>query len=259
MTGESVALRLDDVGAASKEHERHGALLGSSRLGSLGFLKRVPGIKRWGPYRELDAGEWERILTLLERAAARMTVAITAGWVERDGRVVPFPRKFPAEAAAIRQGLQRGLLEVANHGYTHCVLANGAFRPRWLSSNRAAHREFRPDVPERQHGEHLARSQAILEDYFATRVVTFVPPGNVFTRATATLAVAHGLRFLSCRNAAAVGPVPGLTLVDGERVVALHDRDLVLGGVETLARVLAGRAAGAFTTVRAVGEAARAG
>ena len=259
MSGESVALRLDDVGAASKQHERHGELFGSSRLGSLGFLRRLPGIKRWGPYRELEAGEWERILALLEGTAARMTVAITAGWVEGDGRVVAFPKKFPDEAAAIREGVRRGRLEVANHGYTHCVLADGAFRPRWLSSNRAAHREFRADVPERQHGEHLARSQAILEDYFATRVVTFVPPGNVFTRATAALAVTHGLRFLSCRNAAALGAVPGLTVVDGDRVVALHDRDVVLGGVEALARVLAARPAGAFTTVRALGEAWRTG
>src|SRR5207244_4215082 len=140
--------------------------------------------------------------------------AITAGWVELEGHVVPFPKKFPDEAAAIRQGMNRGLLEVANHGYTHCMRADGAFRPRRWTGNRYFHREFREEVPEAQHREHLARSQGILEDYFATRVVTFVPPGGVFTKATALLAVEHGLRFLSSSQGSAQGPVPGLTFID---------------------------------------------
>lgn len=256
MSGESVALRLDDVGAAAKRHE----VYGRTRLGPVPFpgnwlfLKRLPGIKRWGPYREMDAAEWDRVLVLLEGAGARLTVAITAGWVESDARVVPFPQKFPAEAAAIRHGLGRGLLEVANHGYTHCVLRGRAFRPRAFASNRAYHREFLESVPVVEQREHLARAQAILEDYFATRVVTFVPPGNAFTRATATMAVEHGLRFLSCRDASRYGAVPGLTFVDGEHVVDLHDRDIVLGGPAALARLLARRPAGGFTTVREVGE-----
>ena len=126
------ALRLDDVGAASKRHEVYGRTrLGPVRFpGNWLFLKYLPGIKRWGPYRELRAAEWEQLLSMLVRVSARMTVAITAGWVERDGRIVPFPRKFPDEAAAIRRGVSEGLLEVANHGYTHCVLAGMAFRPR---------------------------------------------------------------------------------------------------------------------------------
>jgi peptidoglycan/xylan/chitin deacetylase (PgdA/CDA1 family) len=259
MNGERVALRLDDVGAATKRYEVHGR----TRLGPLPFpgnwlfLKRLPGIKRWGPYRELEAAEWERLLALLADAGARLTVAITAGWVEWNARVVPFPQKFPAQAAMIRDGVARGLLEVANHGYTHCVLADRAFRPRAWSSNRAYHREFLESVPDAEQREHLARSQAILEDYFGTPVVTFVPPGNAFTRATAAMAVEHGLRFLSCYGAGTLPPVPGLTVVDGDRVVDLHDRDVVLGGLEVLSRILARRPGGGFTTVREVGERSR--
>jgi peptidoglycan/xylan/chitin deacetylase (PgdA/CDA1 family) len=249
------ALRLDDVGAASKRHEVYGRTrLGRVRFpGNWLFLKYLPGIKRWGPYRELRAAEWEQLLSVLVRAGARMTVAITAGWVERDGRIVPFPRKFPDEAAAIRRGVSEGLLEVANHGYTHCVLAGMAFRPRAFSSNRPSHREFLDSVPEADQRAHLVRSQAILQDYFGTSVVTFVPPGNALTRATAAMAVEHGLRFLSCRGARAVGAVPGLTVVDGDHVVDLHDRDIVLGGADALAAILAARPAGGFTTVREVG------
>lgn len=255
INGNGVALRLDDVGASSKLYE----IYGRTRVGPLPFpgnvlfLKRVPGIKRWGPYRELGAAEWERLLTVLEAAGARLTVAITAGWVEWSARVVPFPQKFPAQAATIRDGVRRGLLEVANHGYTHCVLAGRAFRPRAFAGNRSYHREFLDTVPDSLQREHLARSQAILQDYFATPVVTFVPPGNAFTRATAEMAVEHGLRILSCYDAGRWGPVAGLTFVDDARVQILHDRDLVLGGVESLSRVLA-RSAGGFTTVRVVGE-----
>ena len=257
VSSESIALRLDDVGAATKAHERHGRtrVAGVPFPGNVLFLKQMPGIKRWGPYRELEASEWERILTLLEQKAARMTVAITAGWVEADGHVVPFPQKFPDEAAAIRRGLDRGLLEIANHGYTHCVLADRAFRPRAFASNRAYHREFVDGVSEIEQREHLARSQGILETYFATRVVTFVPPGNAFSRATGAMAVEHGLRFLSCHEASARGPVSGLTFLDdGGAVTSLHDRDLVLGGLDALSALLATRPAGSFTTVREVGE-----
>jgi peptidoglycan/xylan/chitin deacetylase (PgdA/CDA1 family) len=260
MSGDGVALRLDDVGAASKQHEVYGLTrlpVGPLRLpfpGNLLFLKYLPPIKRWGPYRELGAAEWERILELLAAAGARMTVAITAGWVEADARVVPFPDKFPASAALVRQGVTRGLLEVANHGYTHCVLGGRAFRPRALSGNRRFHREFLAEVPEAVQREHLARSQGILEDFFATRVVTFVPPGNALTAATAAVAVEHGLRLLSCRDAGRFAAVPGLTVVDAARVVDFHDRDLVLGGVEVLGRLLARRSPGGFTTVREVGE-----
>ena len=86
----------------------------------------MPPVKRWGPYRELTAGAWERILDALGAAGARMTVALTAGWVEPDGRVTPYPQKFPEAAAVVREGARGGALEVANHGYTHCVLCSTA-------------------------------------------------------------------------------------------------------------------------------------
>ena len=114
MPGAGVALRLDDVGAASKLHEVYG--LTRVRVGTLAvpfpgnflFLKYLPPIKRWGPYRELSASDWEGVLAALEAAHARMTVAVTAGWVESDGGVTPFPRKFPAAAGVIREGVRRG-------------------------------------------------------------------------------------------------------------------------------------------------------
>lgn len=259
MPGGAVALRLDDVGAASKRHEVHGLTrlpLGRWALpfpGNVLFLKYVPPIKRWGPYRELAAAEWERILAVLETYGARLTVAVTAGWVEADGRVTPFPRKFPAAAALVREGVRRGLLEVANHGYTHCVLAGGRYRPRWLTGNREFHREFHDWLPAAVHREHLARSQGILGELLAGPVVTLVPPGNVFARATVEAAAAAGIRYLSCRDAGRFGRADGIVPVDDRHVVALHDRDLVRGGLARLEARLSGQDP-PFVTVREVGE-----
>jgi peptidoglycan/xylan/chitin deacetylase (PgdA/CDA1 family) len=259
MTGVAVALRLDDVGAASKLHEVYG--LTRVRLGRLAlpfpgnflFLKYLPPIKRWGPYRELSAAEWERMLGLLEADGARMTVAITAGWVESDGHVTPFPQKFPDAAAVIREGARRGLLEVANHGYTHCVLEDGRFRPRLFTGNREFHREFHDWLPAATHREHLARAQGILQEFVGLRVVTLVPPGNVFSRATLDAAAAAGIRYVSCLDPGRFGPVAGLTWVADGDVVALHDRDVVLGGLHALQRLLHAGAT-TFVTVRDAGE-----
>lgn len=259
MSGSGVALRVDDIGASSKVHEVYGLTrirMGIVTLpfpGNFLFLKYLPPIKRWGPYRELSAAEWDAILALLEAECARMTVGITAGWVEANGRVVPFPLKFPVAAAVIREGADRGLLEIANHGYTHCVLRDRLFRPRLFSGNRKYHREFHDWLPEETHREHLARAQEILEDFFGNPVLTFVPPGNVFSKKTVAAAAKVGIRYLSCRDAARWGPAEGVTFVDHSKVVAIHDRDLVLGGLEPLRRLLLDWQGEPFVTVREVG------
>ena len=253
------ALRLDDVGAASKQHEVYGVTrikLGPLALpfpGNFLFLKYLPPVKRWGPYRELCAEEWERMLTALEGARAGMTVGVTAGWVESDGRIVPFPRKFPDAAAVIRRGVERGLLEVANHGYTHCVLDGRRFRPRLFSGNRREHREFHDWLPAEVHLEHVARAQGILQDFLGSPVLTFVPPGNVFARRTLEAAAAVGLRYVSCLDPGRFGALEGLTFVADTDVVAIHDRDLVLDGVQFLQALLGGRDREPFVTVRNVG------
>lgn len=252
----TVALRMDDVGAASKRHEVYGVTrlrLGGLRVpfpGNLLFLKYLPPIKRWGPYRELEAADWEAVLERLERAGSRMTVGVTAGWVEADGSIVPYPLKFPEASRALRGGVERGLLEVANHGYTHCVLQGRRFRPRLFSGNRGEHREFYDWLPDDVHRQHLRISQEILQNFLGRAVLTLVPPGNVLSRKTLVAAAEAGIRIVSCLGATRWAPFPGLTLVDDARVLAFHDRDVVLGGAAWLERLLAGAPAGGYATVR---------
>jgi peptidoglycan/xylan/chitin deacetylase (PgdA/CDA1 family) len=259
MSGDAVALRLDDVGAASKRHEVYGVTripVGRLALpfpGNFLFLKYVPPIKRWGPYPELGAEQWAGILMALSEANARLTVAVTAGWVERDGRIVPFPAKFPAEARALRDGVERGLLEIANHGYTHCVIDGGLFRPRLCSGNRPYHREFYDWLPEETHREHLRAAQDILGSWFGAAPETLVPPGNVLSTKTVAAALSVGIRFVSRAGGAPPGAVEGLTFVDEARVVAFHDRDIVTGGIAYLRRQLASRPGVPLVTVRELG------
>ncbi len=237
---EPLALRLDDVGACSKRYEVYSHYAWGRGPFTVSanwlFLKYLPGLKGWGPYRELDAEEWQAIVALLEVYGAKLTVAITAAWAESEGNVVPFPVKFPKQAAVLKAGVARGVIEIANHGLTHCVLQGNAFRPRWFSSNRPFHREFLAWLPTEVHAKHLAQSQQILEEYFGVRVVTFVPPGNVFTEDTLKAAAAYGLRYVSCQTEPM--HTVGLMILGNQDTFAFHDRDIVFQGVAWLERTL---------------------
>jgi hypothetical protein len=89
----------------------------------------------------------------------------------------------------------------------------------------------------------LHRAQEILQTFFETAIVTFVPPGNTFTRATLTAAAAAGLRYVSCRDAGRFGADLGIVPVADDAVCAIHDRDIVLGGPRWLRRLLESLAA----------------
>ena len=245
-TGRRLALRLDDVGASSKRYEVYSNR--SWRVGPLRvsgnwlFLKYLPGWKSWGPYREMTAAEWHEVFGTLRSANARLTVAVTAAWADREDQVTPFPERFPAQAAALKEGVAEGLIEIANHGLTHCVLEGNLFRPHWMTSNRTYHREFWDWVPQLVQEQHIHRSQDILQEYFDVPVVTFVPPGNVFTEGTLEIAGRHGLRYVSCN--AKPGTSGRLVVIGNEDVVPFHDRDLVLNGTGWL-RALIDRQDGA--------------
>ncbi len=252
--GARVALRMDDVGASTKRYEVYSNRSwgwGPARVsGNWLFLKYLPSVKAWGPYRELTAPEWSAILELLNETSASMTVAVTAAWAERSDRVTPFPEQFPAAAAVLKEGVRRGLIEIANHGLTHCVLDRNVFRPHWFSSNRMYHREFWSWVPPAVQESHIRRSQEILQQYFEVPVVTFVPPGNVFTEKTLEIAERHGLRYVSCDTPP--GRVDGMTILETRDVIAFHDRDVVLNGVEWLQSLIARDAHTRFCSVAAL-------
>ncbi|MFH1023628.1 MAG: polysaccharide deacetylase family protein [Planctomycetota bacterium] len=251
-----LALRMDDVGASSKRYEVY-----SDREWGVGpfrvsanwlWLKYLPGLRGWGVYRELTGKDWKALLAILERFGARLTVAITATWVENERRQVPFPEKFPGEAAMIKSGVASGLLEIANHGLTHCVAEKDVFKPRWFDGNRKWHREFWDWIPGEVQHEHIRRAQDILQGYFGTDVVTFVPPGNVFGDATVAAARACGIRYISCQ--ATPRRENGMTIVGNEGIVPFHDRDIVMNGTQLLERKIRELTGREFVFVREAGR-----
>lgn len=242
----AIALRMDDVGASSKHFEVYARRLPlPGRLGDVGnalFLKYLPPFRAWGPYPELSPAVWRAVVASLRRSEARLTVGVTACWVNADGSLDPFPRRFPEQAAIVAAAARDGVVEVANHGLTHCVLSGRRFLPRAFGGNRTYHREFWDWIPAEEQHDHLDRAQRIFRDWLGAAPITFVPPGNVFGEATVAAARAVGLRVLSC--ATTPRAVDGLAIVGNEGVDAFHDRDVALGGVEWLDRRIASLPAG---------------
>lgn len=223
---EKLALRIDDIGASSKQ------LLYYAKRWYLNFgpLRDRRLFGHWAPYREMTAADWHQTYKILERFSAKLTVAITATWAEPDGTLVPFPDKFPDEAAALGHGLAKGYLEIANHGLTHCVLDGGRHRRRPLwGTNRPYHRELWDYVPADQQLDQLRRAQDILTGYFRTPITTLVPPGNVYALQTLEACRALGLTTVNCeRPQITLGDTP--RVIGDDHVVAFHDRELVVFG-----------------------------
>ena len=89
----SISLRMDDVGASSKLYEQYSKKLYG--LANISFLKRLPYFKAWGPYPELTAIDWSVIANILETHNAKLTVGITASWVNKFSDLIPYHIMFP--------------------------------------------------------------------------------------------------------------------------------------------------------------------
>jgi peptidoglycan/xylan/chitin deacetylase (PgdA/CDA1 family) len=253
---------MDDIGASTKRNEVYGKTriqFGPLRLpfpGNFLFLKYLPGIRKWGPYDELPPAIWTSFFSLLETHKAQITIGVTASWVEDDGTLTPFPKKFPEQAAMLKEAAAKGLVEVANHGLTHCVVEGGQFRPRLFTSNRTSHREFWDWIPREKHRENLRVSQSILQEYLGEAVTTFVPPGNVFQSYTVEFAAEFGIRTLSCKTPTRFAD--GMAFVGDEHLLPFHDREIALEGVVWLEQRLTQLAKGSVRLIKTLGEELRA-
>lgn len=235
-----IVLRMDDVGASTKVYNQHGKvywkLFGKNIpltfFANWLFLKRVPPFKRWGVYNEISPKQWQEIFIILRSNNAKLTVAVTACWVVSEYEIIPFDEIYPDQAAVLREGIEEGLIEVANHGLTHCVVKDNLFRPRLFSSNRIYHREFWDWLPDSYHKEHIDRSQEILTRIFKKEIVTFVPPGNIWTEVTEQAAGKAGIKYLSSKEK--IAPTGkernGLKYVGSSVVVDFHDREIDIMG-----------------------------
>lgn len=225
-----IALRIDDIGASSKFFEVYSKK--GKGLGNFLFLKFLPGLRAWGPYREMKAVEWQEITALLQRKNAKLTVGITASWVEFSGKLTPFPLKFQSEAKAIKEGVEKGLLEIAIHGLTHCQTHNQLFRPKLFKGNRQYHREFLPELPYEWHFNNLKQAKNILEEYFEKKIELFIPPGNLYGDHTVKACQELGIKILNCKTED--NQKENLKIISNKQVFAFHDKEIVELGVKWL-------------------------
>ncbi|MFC1892125.1 DUF2334 domain-containing protein [Thermodesulfobacteriota bacterium] len=230
----SIALRIDDIGASSKQYEVYSKKLYG--LGNLLFLKYMPAFMAWGPYREMTPVEWDSVFEILDEYNAKLTVSVTACWVEYNGSLINFDKKYPEESRKLKQGMKSGLLEIANHGLTHCVTEQMKFRPRFFMSNRKYHREFWDWLPDKTHFEHIELSQKILQDYFETDITTFVPPGNVYSEVTEHACLKYGIKTINCNTVSR--KEMGINIIGNDQIIDFHDREMVIEGTEWLKRRL---------------------
>jgi len=229
----NVSLRIDDIGSSTKQYEVYSKIPGGNIL----FFKYIKPFKAWGRYRELNQYEWIQIFEILDQFNAKLTVGITATWVEKDSSLIPFNKKFPDEANILKQGLKNGCIEIANHGLTHCVV--GKHLPRMFHSNRTFHREFWDWLPHNVHYDHLKQSQDILQNFFNTDIVSFIPPGNVFCDATVEAAKLCNFSIINCNiNKKINKKISNIRIIGNEKIIAFHDRELVLYGTNWLKKLL---------------------
>lgn len=254
-SGNSLALRMDDPGASSKRYEVYSdwnRQFGPVRVSGNWFvLKYLPPFKKWGPYREIEAQEWLDIIDLLVVKNAKLTVGVTAAWAISEHKQIPFPERFPAQAEALVWGTRKGVIEIANHGFVHCVLEGGRFKPHLFTSNRKFHREFWDWVPLDVQERHIARAQEILQTWLGANVLTFIPPGNVFSNETLEIAFRYGLRYVSCEAPRRLAGE--MKILGNENIIAFHDRDVVYGGVNWLKDVIEKSTNVAWQFVRDIG------
>ena len=225
-----IALRIDDIGASTKKYEVYSKKL----FGNILFLKYLKYFRAWAPYSEMTVEMWEQVMDILRKTNACLTVGVTAAWVNKDNSIIPFPEKFPAQARIIKQGWKEGLLEIANHGFTHCVV--GKHLPRLFSSNRKYHREFWDWISRDIHFEHLEKSQTIFQEWLGESPTTLIPSGNVYTVDTLEAAKKHGIERIN--SYIDHGVESSVRIINNDQIDAFHDREIVLEGKVWLERKL---------------------
>ena len=223
--------RIDDIGASSKEFEQYGKW----KIGNFWFLKRVKPFKKWGHYKELTKQEWVSFLAVFEQNNIKLTIAITAAWVEKDSSLTPFPQKFPEEASILKQASLDGKVEIANHGLTHCVV--GKHLPKFFGSNRKFHREFWSELPQEIHDEHILKSQEILENFFEKPITVFVPPGNIWSYKTYLALLKTNIKKVVANQYMqdSQETMEGIKFINDEKgFFCFHDKELKEKGVKWL-------------------------
>ncbi len=222
-----ITLRMDDIGASSKKYE----VYSKNKIGNILFLKYFRPFKAWGPYDELSERELENIFELLDLYKIQVTFGITAAWVDKNSRLLPFNEKYPTQSNLIKKAFEKKLIKIANHGLTHCVI--GKHLPKLFSSNRKFHREFWEWVDLKTQDYSIKKSQEIFYSWLNYKPHIFVPPGNVYAKKTLEILEKYDFRLIST-NKLVSNNISNIKFINPKNVFAFHDRELKLFGINWL-------------------------
>jgi hypothetical protein len=167
---DTLVLRLDDPGAAVKEH-----------------------LRSWS-HPPMSARDWQALWTALD-GFGRVSLFCCPGYVRGDGSVVDSRAELPDEWRAMDDGVAAGLADLECHGYTHmhpdtAAWARSADRHddmRWFRELWPPHLAEEPSTEAQQ-----ARLRA-WQDATAQQGTSLVAPGEEW--GLSTLAAAQGAGF----------------------------------------------------------------
>lgn len=221
---------MDDIGASTKEFEVYSKYF----FGNFLFLKYLKPFKKWGPYKELEPNNLNNLIKLVRDYDAKLTIAITACWVTKENELIEFPNKFPEQAQILKNAYENNIIDIANHGLTHCVV--GKHLPKLFSSNRKFHREFWDFLPYKIHFNHLKYSQDIFSKWLGTYPNVFVPPGNVMSQKTVNASEKNNILFINSNNA--LNYKSNIKLINNQNIELFHDRDIILNDISFLEKII---------------------
>ena len=234
-------LRIDDIGSSTKEFNIYGkntinigkrTISFPSFLSNFLFIKKLPLLTGWARYRELNYDEWINIIKILKEKNAKLNIAITACWVEKDGSLIKFNKKFPEQTEIIKYGVNEKIFYILNHGLTHCI--PGRHLPLRFKSVQKFHREFTNFLPLEKQYMHLRESQSIMEEIFGEKPKILVPPGNMFNEDTLISMQKLNLRIIQCQRNLAHQPNDKILkkydikhIDNTKNIEVIHDKDIV--------------------------------
>ena len=237
-------LRIDDIGASSKKFEYYGKnsikIFGKflplpELLTNFLFFKKFPLWSGWAKYDELSSEDWISIIDFLGENNLTLNVALTACWVNEKGTFIKFIEKFPYQTEIIRDGINKKLIYILNHGLTHCI--PGRHLPMRFKSNQKYHREFTKYLGYDDQLKHLHDSQNIIFEIFGFYPKILVPPGNQYNLDTLKAMNKLNMQYIQCDRNKSHQPSDNdlkefnIKHIDNSNVIVLHDKDIVTKGL----------------------------
>jgi len=183
------------------------------------------------PCARSDPRKERRVLELFERYHAPQVLAVIPNNVEdphvwHKGDFLPL-QENPAMIDLLKEYAKKGLVEIAQHGYTH---QTNQFRPsiqdeitadkfyqgidrKWAAYQPAHENEYSEfnGLPVEEQRDKVVKGQAYLEKIFGVKLKSFIFPWNTYNQDVLKILKRQGFQFVPCEDDLYI--LPGLDLI----------------------------------------------